>query len=249
MTRIRGYHRPATVEEALDLLARTEVSTAPLGGGTVLNGLPEAVPDEVVDIQNLSLDSITRDGATLRFGAMARLQDVVNHEWTPPVLADLAHGEAPSTLRNAATVGGTVAAADSESRFLAGLLAYGATATLATTAGEEQITVADILQDRSVLAGKLITAVSLTVGDRGALAGTGRTPADTPIVLVAGRRHEDGSTTLAATGVAPTPVVIDLSRANELDPPGDFRGSPDYRRHLAAVLGARVAADLESGPE
>ena len=39
---------------------------------------------------------------------MARLQDVVDHEWTPPALRDLARRSAPSTIRNAATVGGAV---------------------------------------------------------------------------------------------------------------------------------------------
>jgi CO/xanthine dehydrogenase FAD-binding subunit len=49
---------------------------------------------------------------------------------------------------------------------------------------------------------------------------------------------------LAATGVASTPVIIDLDHLDELDPPGDFRGSPAYRRHVAGTLGARVVAEL-----
>ncbi len=245
MTRIRRYHRPETVAAALDLLARPDVTTAPLAGGTVLNGRPESTPDEVVDLQALGLESITRDGSTLSFGATALLQDVVDHEWTPPVLRDLAHGEAPIAFRNAATVGGTVAAADPESRFLAGLVAYGAVATLATTNGEEQMPIGDLLQNRTALAGNIITAVEIDVTGSGAAAGTARTPADTPIVLVAGRRDEAGEISLAATGVAATPITIDLDHVSDLDPPGDFRGTPEYRRHLVTVLGARVMADLE----
>ena len=42
-------------------------------------------------------------------------------------------------------------------------------------------------------------------------------------------------------------VVIDPNDLNALDPPGDVRGTPEYRRHLAAVLAARVSADLEGG--
>ncbi len=247
MTRIRSYHRPSSLGDALALLNRPDVATAPLGGGTVVNGLPDHTPEEVVDLQALGLDSIGRDGATLTFGAMARLQDVVDHEWTPPALRDLAHGEAPNTLRNAATVGGTIAAADWESRFLAGLLAYGATVTVASAAGEAQHPLTGLLADRSVLTGSIITAVAIDVGGTGASAGTARTPADTPIVLVAGRRAEDGTTTLAATGVAATPAIIDLDHLDDLDPPEDFRGSPSYRRHLAGVLGARVVGALTEG--
>lgn len=245
MTRIRRYHRPTTVESALELLARPDVSTAALGGGTVLNGRPESPPEEVVDLQSLGLDSIDRDGSVLRFGATALLQDVVDHEWTPPVLRDLAHGEAPNTFRNAATVGGTVGAGDHESRFLAGLVAYGAVATLATLQGDERIAVSGILHDRTSLDGKIITGIEVDVSGHGASAGTARTPADTPIVLVVGRRFEDGQVNLAATGVAPAPIIIDLERISDLEPPGDFRGTPEYRRHLASVLGARVMAELE----
>ena len=245
MTRISGYHRPSNLADAIALLERSEVTTALLGGGTVLNGVPDSVPDEVVDLQDLGLGTVSRDGSTLSFGAMVPLQDVVDHEWTPPALRDLAHGEAPNTFRNAATVGGTVAAADPESRLLAGLLAYGAVVTLAGAAGEEQISVADLLADRQHLDGKVIVAVAVDVGGNGASAGTGRTPADTPIVLVAGRRDENGKITLAATGVAATPISITIESIASLDPPSDFRGSPDYRRHLAGVLGARVVAQLE----
>ena len=68
---------------------------------------------------------------------------------------------------------------------------------------------------------------------------TERTPADTPIVLVVGRRNGSGRVGLAATGVADTPVRLDALDLDGLEPPSDFRGSSDYRRHLAKVLTAR----------
>jgi CO/xanthine dehydrogenase FAD-binding subunit len=247
MPRIRSYHRPASIDEALALLGRPDVATAPLGGGTVLNAAADAVPDEVVDLQALGLDGVSRSGATLSYGAMARLQDVVDHEWTPPLLRDLARAEAPRTLRNAATAGGTVAAAHNESPFLAGLLAHGALVTVVSAGGAHDLPLADLLGDRSVLQDGIVTAVSVDIGGSGASAGTARTPADTPIVLVAGHRNEEGTVRLAATGVADTPVLIDLDRIGDLDPPGDFRGTPGYRRHLAATLAARVVAALERG--
>ena len=247
MTRIRSYHRPSSIEDALALLARPDVTTWPLGGGTVVNGLPETTPDEVVDLQDLGLTGIGRDGATLTFGAMTRLQDVVDHEWTPPALRELAHGQAPNTIRNVATVGGTVAAGDWQNGFLAGLVAYGANVRLATPAGSQGLPIAELLADRSRLSGAIITGVSIDLDGTGASAGTARTPADTPIVLVAGHRASDGVMTLAATGVAATPVVVDLDRIDDLDPRADFRGSVEYRRHLTGVLGARVVAKLQEG--
>jgi CO/xanthine dehydrogenase FAD-binding subunit len=49
---------------------------------------------------------------------------------------------------------------------------------------------------------------------------------------------------LAASGVAAVPVVVDDPGA--LQPPGDFRGSADYRRSLATTLTARVRTALET---
>jgi len=51
------YHRPVTLVETLELLARTEVITVPLGGGTVLNQ-PSLKNFAVLDLRNLG----TTDG-------------------------------------------------------------------------------------------------------------------------------------------------------------------------------------------
>lgn len=247
MRTIRGYHRPSTLEEALRLLGRPEVSTIPLGGGTAVNGLAVAGADEVVDLQALGLSGATVSGSTLTIGATTTLQNLIDHQWTPSLLRDVAAMEAPRTIRNAATVGGAVAGGGWESPFLAGLLAYGALLTLADSNGERAVSLSNFLGDRSMIGNGLITAVTVdTVGD-GAFASTARTPADTPIVMVAGHRSDEGSITLAATGVASLPTLIDLDRVADLDPPGDFRGTPEYRRHLVATLGARLLATLNAG--
>jgi CO/xanthine dehydrogenase FAD-binding subunit len=209
----------------------------------VLNGLPDEVPAEVIDLQALGLANIGSDGAAVSIGAMATLQDVVDDDTIPPLLRDLAYREAPNTIRNAATIGGTVAAADPESQLIAGLLAHGATVAITGVAGTDEVALSDLLANRGTLAGRLITAVGVTVGASGASARAGRTPSDIPIVMVAGFRDGD-EVRLAATGVAATPALIDLGHLDDLDPPADFRGSAAYRRHLAETLGARVLAAL-----
>jgi len=241
MTTIRAYHRPTSLEAALDLLSRP--GAMPLGGGTVINGLPEQMPAEVVDLQDLGLEQIARTGASLAVGATATLQDIVDSDDVPPLLRDLAYREAPNTLRNAATLGGTVAAADPESELLAGLLASNAIVAIAGPNGAIELPLAELLDDDAPLEHSIITGVLLKLGSSGASARAGRTPVDTPIVMVAGVAA-DGTTRLAATGVGIVPKLIDLTDIEALTPPGDFRGSPDYRRHLAATLGARVLARL-----
>ena len=75
------------------------------------------------------------------------------------------------------------------------------------------------------------------------MAATGRTPHDVPIVAVVGRVGPDG-TRLAVCGVGPVPQLVTEGSLGQLDPPGDFRGTPAYRKHLTEVLTARVLGEL-----
>ena len=241
---ISSYHRPATLDEALALLTRPDVATRVVGGGTAVTATTGPEIFEVVDLQAIGLAGVAREEGRVVIGAMTRLQDVVDSPDVPPLVRDLAHREAPNTIRNAATIGGTVASADSESELLAALLVHEAVVALTGRAGPTEVPLGDVLADRSLLAAAIVTAVALHPDGVTASHRTGRTPADRPIVCVAGRRHAR-VTWLAATGVADTPVLLDRERLGDLAPPGDFRGSPDYRKRLATVLGARVVAELE----
>ncbi len=244
---ISEYHRPATLEEALALLARTEVKSAPLGGGTLLNGLPDDEPEAVVDLQSLGLDSTSKDGNTLIIGAMTTLNRLTEDDSVPVMLQELSHREAPNTIRNVATIGGTIGAGDPESGLLAGLLAYDAQVTVVNQTGSSQVPLGELLADPSHLDGGVITSVSVPTGGAGAYEHTARTPADIPIVLIAGHAASSGAIRLAATGVGEAPIIIDPGQIGALEPQPDFRGSADYRRHLADVLSQRVLNRLEPG--
>jgi len=238
---IRAYHRPATLDDALSLL-ESHAATV-LAGGTVINADP-AGPAEVVDLQVLGLDTLRSEGGTLHIGAMVRLQALVEGERVPPLLRDLARREGASTIRNAATVGGTVAAADPESELLAGLLAYDASVTIARPSGTEEIGLEPLVADRSQLQGGVITAITLATDGTAAAERTGRTPADRPIVVAVARRSEAGDLRVAVTGVAATPVVVDPGNLDTLEPPSDFRGSTEYRKELARILTARAVESV-----
>lgn len=240
---IRTYHRPTTLEDALSLLAKGEAAV--LGGGTVVNADPSA-PNEVVDLQALGLDTLQSEGGTLHIGAMARLQVLVDGERVPPVLRDLSRREGASTIRNAATVGGTVAAADPESELLAGLLAYGASVTIARPSGSDEMGLEGLLADRSQLQGGVITTISLGTDGTAAADRSGRTPADRPIVMAVARRNEAGDLRVAVTGVAATPMLVDPENLDVLVPPSDFRGSLEYRKELARILIGRVVERVDA---
>ena len=68
---ITTYHRPHSLEEALTLL--NQPNRIPLGGGTLLSK-PATDPVEVVDLQALDLDSITKSGNNPSTGSGQRLE-------------------------------------------------------------------------------------------------------------------------------------------------------------------------------
>ncbi len=241
MPSVLAYHRPASLEEAASLLA--EPRRVVLGGGTV--AVPEArQPDEhgveVVDLQGLGLDRIEPEGDGLRIGAMVRLGELQRNDQAPELLRDLARRELPSALRNQASIGGTVALAESSSVLLAGLLVHDAEVSLHP---DETVALASLQRP---LQHRIVTGVSIATGGRGAIVATGRTPADEPIVAAVARAT-DGEVRLALTGVAPAPVLVDPDDpTGGLTPPADFRGSAEYRLHLAATLSARALAQVSS---
>lgn len=244
MPHVLAYHRPTSLEDALALLARPAATTRVLAGGTIVNADPRAAPVEVVDLQALGLESIHAADGGATIGATATLQDIADHDGLPEVLRILARRELPSAMRTLATIGGTIAMREWESPLIAALLAFEASVTVAALASAEaEVPLAEIL-DRGVPIGGLIVGVQIRTGGRAAVAHTARTPADTPIVAVVARRMPDGTARIGASGVATTAILVEPQSIDRLDPPGDFRGTPGYRRHLAAVLVGRALAEL-----
>ncbi len=242
---ITQYHRPSTLDDAIALVARPDAVI--VAGGTSVNAESRTAPSTAVDLQAIGLDGIDADGDLVRLGATTRLQDLVDSALVPPVLRDLARREAPNTIRNMATVGGTVGTADPESELLAGLLALDARATVVRAGSPTEHDVADLLSEGSLLNGAIITGVSIPSSGVGAADRAARTPMDRPIVAAVAFRDASGTVRLAMTGVASTPIVVDPANLADLDPPSDFRGSPGYRMRLAEVLAQRVVTAVEGG--
>ena len=216
-----------------------------LAGGTSLNARDWDEPFEVIDLQAVGLDAIRVAGETIEIGAMVRISGLASHSDIPALLRDLSRREGPNTLRNAATVGGTIAVGDPESELIAGFLVFGGAVTLASIdGGTRTVGLDELLADPAVLEGAIITSLAVETGGVTAAERTGRTPADVSIVAAIGRKTPTG-TKLALTGVASTPISVEPGDGANLAPPGDFRGSSEYRRHLAETLTHRVISQLE----
>ena len=247
MPQIKAYHRPVNLDEALRLLSRPGVYTALVAGGTDITARLADV-DEVVDLQVVGLAEMNYSGAHLTLGAMVRLQTLVEDSQAPALLREAAQREGPNTLRHAATVGGTVVRANPESELLAALLVFEAEIHLQSTGGATHLPLADFLADvPAALEGGIVTAVSLATGGKTASARVARTPADQPIVAAAARLAPNGQLYLALCGIAQTPILVDPDNVKSaINPPGDFRGSSEYRRQVAATLARRVISTVQS---
>jgi 4-hydroxybenzoyl-CoA reductase beta subunit len=106
-----NYARPASLEEALELLAQP--GARPMGGGTDLMGqLDRGISSAplVVDLQSAGLDRIGPHGDGLEIGAGVRLAAVAADPRVAPytALATAAGMAASPLLRNAGTVGGNL---------------------------------------------------------------------------------------------------------------------------------------------
>ena len=240
---VTAYHRPRTLDEALGLLISPQ--RVALGGGTTLNADREPCDLEAVDLQSLGMDAMEAHAGRVRLGATVTLDAVRRCDLLPDLLRDVARLEQPSTLRTLATVGGLIAKGSAESLLLAALLAHEGRVELAGPgdSGRSERSLAELLV-AGLAPGSLITAATVDASGRTAVAGTGRTPADVPIAAAYGRRTE-GFVAMALTGVAAHPVLVDVYDPTAgLEPAPDFRGSREYRLHLARTLTSRVMKEL-----
>lgn len=248
MARIATYSRPSTLDEALERLGSDRAFV--IGGGTTLSTRPIDGSLEIVDLQAAGLGGIRRQPGETRvsIGSTVTLDEMRRCNLLPEPLRDAARRELPSTIRTQATVGGLVAVGPPDSELVASLLVYDAVVTLARRGRSEQLTLDDYLSSLPRPKGDIITLVTVATDGRASSVRTARTRADRPIVAAVARRAADGSLRLALSGVATRPILLDgaapESDLRSLHPPGDFRGSTEYRTTLGRVLSARVLEEV-----
>jgi CO/xanthine dehydrogenase FAD-binding subunit len=255
---IAEYHRPETLEEALKLLARPEVRSVPLAGGSALDRSDGSLA--VVDLQALGLDTAEKQGNTLALGATLTLDALLRLPDLPPALEKAARLEAAHNLRQVATVAGTLVAADGRSPFATALLALDPALEISAEGQPAaQLGLGELLYTRpDGLAGKLITRLALPLSARLAYEYVARTPADRPIVCAAAARWPSGRVRVALGGYGPAPALaLDGSEPPEADAAAeaaadaysdaaDEWASAAYRQEVAAVLVRRCLAALRA---
>lgn len=127
-----SYHRPATTRQAATLLAKKDTK-ALAGGHTLLPALKLHLTSvaNLVDLGAIKgLDAIEAKGRTLLIGATAKHAQVATSsavKKTIPALARLAEAIGDPHVRNAGTIGGSLANNDPSADYPAAVLALNAT--------------------------------------------------------------------------------------------------------------------------
>ncbi|MEW6718140.1 MAG: FAD binding domain-containing protein [Chloroflexota bacterium] len=240
------YHRPETMEAALELLSRKKPATVPLGGGSSLNR-PSPIPLAVVDLQSLKLDRLEERGQWLHVGATVRLQTLMDADDIQQALKDAIRHEATYNLRHMATVAGRLVAGDGRSPFATAMLALDARLKTESKGAEAStIRLGDLLPLRAeLLKGRLISEVILPSNARLEYRYVARTPADKPVVCVAVAQWPSKRTRVVVGGWGdaprlaldgPSPDGADLAAQNACYEAQDEWASAAYRSDVAPIL-------------
>lgn len=140
------YARPATVEEAISLLATYEGARPLAGGQTIVNVMKAraAAPDVLVDLadlEELRAIGFSSDGL-LEIGAMVTYTQLMSSseiEVARPILAEVASTIADVQVRNRGTIGGNVCVSDPTNHLPPLLTTLGATFTIRGESGERTV--------------------------------------------------------------------------------------------------------------
>jgi carbon-monoxide dehydrogenase medium subunit len=226
------YVAPASLQEALEVLARHGEKARPLARGTDLFlrlARGGWAPEVVVDLKAVpGLDGIRDDPAHgLRLGALARHADVAAHPAVRaryPALAQGAGGVGGPQMRNRGTVGGNLCNASPAADTAAPLLALEARVRLVSPRGERTLPLAEfftgpgqtVLTPGELLAEVLVPPPAPRSG--GDYQRRTRTAMDIALVGVAAAVTLDGGIAcrevrIALAAVAPTPLRAPAAEA------------------------------------
>ena len=265
-TNVKEIHRPATMDEAIRLLARTDVPTAPLYiSPRPLEGLLHA--EAAVDLSGLGLDTVRVTEAGVTLGAAASLEAILKSPigGTPAgaLICEACLTTAHSGIRAVASAGGAIVCGGASDLLLA-LLALDAICVLRGP-GAREIPLAEL----SIRPGELLVEVRVPA-PRGALGAAlervARTPRDRSIVAAAAALEFAGDVCtrarLALSGLASMSLrwaaaekelegqrvwderIAAAAATVDADarPAGDHLGSAEYRRTMGMVLARRALA-------
>ena len=268
MKRFRQYIKARTEEEALRLKKTVGAEALYIAGGTSVVPFADSSVEVLIDLAHLGLDGISVDSETVRIGATTRLADLLTQDIQAavPALYDAVRKCATPLVRNAATLGGSLAGLFLPSDPAVALLALGADLELAGD-GHRIVAIEDLLASGWLDGTEILCSASVHrpgPGEGACFSKFGRSDIDIALVNAATLMRLDSSGTVEDLRIAvgqtfSMPVflgetagqakgrklsldLIDSVAAavsEQVKPRADYRASADYRSHLIRTLVAR----------
>jgi aerobic carbon-monoxide dehydrogenase medium subunit len=166
-----GYHRPATVAEAVNLLSTLGDDARPLAGGHSLVPMMKlrlATPEHLIDLHGIDgLKRVRREGDKVVIGAMTTQHELLASDEIAksiPILQETALLIADPQVRYRGTVGGNVANGDPGNDMPALMMTLGASYHLEGPNGSRDVAAADFYQGAYFTAlesGEILTSISI----------------------------------------------------------------------------------------
>ena len=259
------YHAPATVEEALELVAGGNGTHALAGGQSLLQLMKfrQVRPSALVDLNGVAgLDVLEECEGELHVGALVRQQrlledDLVADGW--PLLREAAWFVGYKETRRRGTVGGSLAFAAPWAELTAAAVALDAQMDVRSATGERTIPARSFFRGPHATAlepGELIVRARFPAQPAGAGAAfheVSHRYRDYCQVAAAAVVWDDRAD-LVLLRVAKTPYHVDASSALEddgaleellagIEPEDDMEVSAAHRRRVAPVLARRALAE------
>ena len=262
------YHRPASLEAAVDLRAQAADGSYLAGGMTLLPTLKQrlASPSDLIDLAALpGLSGIEVKSDRLVVGAMTRHAAVAASPEVKraiPALAVLAAQIGDAQVRNRGTIGGALANSDPSADYPAAVVALGATIVTdrRAIAGDDYF---KDLFETALQPGELIRAVEFPIPRRAAYRKFAN-PASRYAVVGVFVADIGGRIRLGVTGAGPCAyraTTLEDALNARLDPASldgagidhsrfnsDLHASAEYRGALVRVMARRAVEDLLRQP-
>lgn len=259
-----NYHKPDSIDEAIQLFLGAEDGIYLAGGHTLLPSMKQrlAAPTDVIDLAGIEgLSGVESVGADLEIGALTAHDEVATSpvvQSVIPALAELASLIGDAQVRNRGTIGGSVANSDPAADYPAGVLGLGAE----IVTNKRSITADDFFTamfETALEEGELITKIKFPKPEAAAYVKFPNPASRYATVGVFIARTGSGIR-VAITGAAPsvfrsTDMEEALSRdfsvealegisldAGEMN--SDLHATAEYRAHLCTVMAKRAVLKL-----
>ena len=259
-----SYHKPASVADAVKLLAADPEARPVSGGMTLLPALKLRLskPTSLVDLSGIAeLRGVKRDGNTIVIGALTKHYEVATSaviKAAIPALAWMASTIGDTQVRNRGTMGGSIANNDPSADYPAALLALGAT----IQTDRRKVSADDFFQGMfatALDAGEIVTAIHIPVPEKAgyakmknpasrySMAGVFVAKGSAGVRVAVNGAGANGAfratameKALAANWSADAVAGIKLD-AGMMN--GDIHGSAEYRAHLVTVMAKRAVVN------